>query len=53
MYIDKIRLQKKGINIFFKKGVFKGGGTMLPRGGQQMLSYAPVLRKISGPTQPG
>ena len=23
---------KKGINTFFKKGVFKGGGTMLPRG---------------------
>ena len=38
-------------HIFFKKGVLKGKGTMLPRGGHkklappptQMISYAPVL----------
>ena len=32
----------KKVSIFFQKGVFKGGGTMLPRGGPKKPSYAPV-----------
>ena len=46
------RRVKKGINIFFKKGVFKGRGTNIFLRAKcaphtEMLSYAPVKHKTS------
>ena len=51
VYDRIVNIFKKGINIFFKKGVFKGGHNVA-RGGHtkccaptptQMLSYAPEV----------
>ena len=37
VYDRTVYIVKKGINILFKKGVFKGGGTMLPRGKKEFF----------------